>query len=338
MKSFIKAVSCYLPEKELTNEELQTQYPEWDVKKISKITGVYKRHIAEPDETASDMAFKAAQKLFDEHKIERKNIDFIIFVTQSNDYITPTTACTLQDRLNLSKTCGAVDINQGCTGYLYGLSIAHGLIISSSAKNVLLMTAETTSRYINPGDKSCRTIFGDGASATIIAKAEAGNNSSIGDFIFGTEGKGAKNIIIKYGGARHSLKDADLTDRKDKYGNMRNETNFYMDGTAVFNFSIKTVPSLINQTLEKHKLNLDEIDVFVLHQANKIILDTIRAKMKINKEKLHICLENCGNTVSSSIPIAIYDAINKGLISKGKTVMLVAFGVGYSWASCIIKF
>jgi 3-oxoacyl-[acyl-carrier-protein] synthase-3 len=338
MKSFIKAISYYLPKKVLTNNELISQYPEWDVQKISRITGVYNRHIAEPDETASDMACKAAEKLFAEHDIKKQDIDFIIFVTQSNDYISPSTACTIQDRLNIKKTCGAVDINQGCTGYLYGLSIARGLISSSSAQNILLLTAETTSRYINPGDKSCRTIFGDGASATLVALCDKNDNNSIGDFIFGTDGKGAKNIIIKYGGARFPLNNADLTDRKDKYGNIRNETNFLMNGTAVFNFSVKTVPTLIQQTLDKHNLKLEEIDLFVLHQANKIILDTIRAKMKIKKENFHICIENCGNTVSSTIPIALHDAITKGLINKGKTVMLVAFGVGYSWASCIIKF
>lgn len=338
MKISIKAISYYLPENTLTNADLNAQFPEWDVVKISKVTGVYNRHIAASDETPSDMACKAAEKLFNDHNVSKNDVDFIIFVTQSNDYISPTTACTIQHRLEITNSCGAVDINQGCTGYLYGLSIARGLITSNSAKNVLLLTGETTSRYINIADKSCRTIFGDGATATMVSKCGDENSADIGDFIFGTDGKGAKNIIIKYGYARHSLKDADMTDRKDKYGNLRNDSNFFMNGTAVFNFSVKTVPLLIEQTLTKYKLSIDDIDLFVLHQANKIILDTIRAKMKISKEKFHICLGESGNTVSSTIPIALNDAIEKGIIKKGRHIMLVAFGVGYSWASCIVKF
>jgi 3-oxoacyl-[acyl-carrier-protein] synthase-3 len=338
MKSFIKAVSVYLPEKILTNEELNNEFPEWKVFKLSKVTGINTRHISAVDEISSDMACKAAEKLFVEHKINRKTIDFIMFCTQSNDYLTPTTACILQKRLNIPTSCGAFDYNLGCTGYVYGLSIAKGLIESGSAKNILLLTAETITKYINPGDKSTRILFGDGATASLISSAKENSQSFIDRFIFGTDGRGYKNIILKYGGARFPLKDAITADLTDKYGNIQNETNFYMNGPAVFNFSIKIAPLAILQTLKKHKLKLDDVDIFVLHQANKIILDTIRQKLKLPREKFHLCIEDTGNTVSSTIPIALNDAINKGIIKNGSTVMLVAFGVGYSWASCIVKY
>jgi 3-oxoacyl-[acyl-carrier-protein] synthase-3 len=338
MKSFIKAVSVYLPEKILTNEELNNEFPEWKVFKLAKVTGINARHISAVDEISSDMACKAAEKLFTEHKINRKTIDFIMFCTQSNDYLTPTTACILQKRLNLSTSCGAFDYNLGCTGYVYGLSIAKGLIETGSAKNILLLTAETITKYINPGDKSTRILFGDGATASIISAAKDNSQSFIDSFIFGTDGRGYKNIILKYGGARFPLKDSKTSDVADKYGNIQNETNFYMNGPAVFNFSIKIAPLAILQTLKKHKLKLDDIDIFVLHQANKIILDTIRQKLKLPREKFHLCIEDTGNTVSSTIPIALNDAVNKEIIKKGSIVMLVAFGVGYSWASCIVKY
>jgi len=333
MKSEIKALSIYLPKKILSNEEIDKLYPEWEINKLARISGVINRHISADGEVSSDMAFKAAENMFSEYNIPRKSIDFIIFCTQSSDYITPTTACILQTRLKIPTSAGALDYNLGCTGYIYGLGMAKALIETSQAKNVLLLTAETITKCIHYTDKNNRMLFGDGASATLISKAKDSSKSYIDSFIYGSSGHGYKNIIIKYGGNRYPLQISEYPNFHDKYGK---DGNFYMNGTAVFKFSVKKALSLIKQTLKKHKLEIDDIDMFVMHQANRLIIDTIRVRAKIPKEKMLISIKDTGNTVCSTIPIALKDAFNNNLIKKGDKVMLVAFGVGYSWGSCVL--
>jgi len=199
MKTFIKAISYYLPELVVTNEQIVKEFPEWTVEKINNKIGIKERHMAAIDETASDLAVNAALKLFGEEKVKKHTIDYLIFCTQSPDYILPTTACVIQNRLGLGTSIGAIDINLGCSGWLYGISLAKGLILGGMANNVLLLTAETYSKYIHPKDKGNRTIFGDGAAATLISKE---GMAEIGNFSFGTDGKGADNLIVKTGAAR----------------------------------------------------------------------------------------------------------------------------------------
>jgi 3-oxoacyl-[acyl-carrier-protein] synthase-3 len=233
-------------------------------------------------------------------------------------------------------TAGAVDLNQGCTGFLYGLSIADGLIKAGTASRILLLTAETSSRYINEKDKSIRFLFGDGASASIISSNPGELGFEIGKFVVGTDGKGFENIIIKYGGARHPISEASTEEVTDEYGNIRTALNFYMNGNSVFLFSINLVPKLIRQILDKSGLKLEEVDLFVMHQANKIILETIRKKLCISEEKMVIDIENTGNTVSSSVPIVLKNVISNHRIKSGDKLLLVAFGVGYSWGATVI--
>ncbi len=343
MRSYIKTISYYLPEKVLTNNDLLEKFPGLKINELTRLTGVKERHIAANNEVASDLAVKSAEKLFFENSINPDEIDFVIFCTQSNDYMTPSTACIIQDRLNLPKTCGSFDFNQGCTGYIYGLSLSKGLIESRQAKNILLLTAETISKKIHPEDKSNMAIFGDGASATLISVKddnETGNPygrlSVVGDFVFGTDGSGFEEIIIKHGGSRFPYPETKSVDYKDDFGNVRNDGCFYMNGSAVFSFSVKIAPALINEILKKAGKKKEEIDLFVLHQANQIILESIFIKADIPKEKSFYCLEKCGNTVSSTIPIALKEAMNQGKAKSGDTILLVGFGVGFSWAGTIV--
>lgn len=330
-------MTYYLPENLLTNEDLKKDFPEWNVDEMHQSTGVYSRHISLPDETPSDLAYKAAERLFSENNFDRNTIDFILFCTQSNDYITPTTACVLQNRLCIPVSAGAVDINQGCSGFLYGLALADGLIKAGTAKNILLLTAETSSRYINKKDKSCRFLFGDGASAAIISDVPGKLLLNVGKFVLGTDGKGYQNIIIKYGGARQSLSDAPPEEIKDEYGNIRTASDFYMNGNAVFLFSINTGPKLVIQTLEKSGLGINDIDYFVLHQANKIILETIRKRLCVPEDKVIIDIETTGNTVSSSVPIVLSNLCKRINLKKGNKILIAAFGVGYSWGATVLE-
>lgn len=338
MKSYIKAISYHLPEKVLSNQDLAREFPDLKIDDLTRLTGVRKRHITSADETASDLAFHAAEMLFGEHAVNRDEIDHIIFCAQGADYITPSTACLLQERLGISQHAGALDINQGCTGFVYGLSVANGLIATGSAKNVLLLTSVNISELIHPEDKSNRAIFGDGAAATLVSSNENETGSGIGDFVFGTDGKGFDAIIIRDGGARYPYLNNEDIDFMDESGNVRNHRNFYMNGAKVFTFSVEMVPPMIRQLFDKAGISDDDVDLYVLHQANRIILESIFRKMKIPKEKTLYHLENCGNTVASTIPIALSHAIADGRVKRGDTLVLAGFGVGFSWAACVVKF
>lgn len=195
MNAYIRATEYYLPEKLLTNDELASIFPEWPADKIAAKVGITHRHISAPDESASDMAVKAAEKLFAREGIRRDDVDFVLFCTQSPDYRLPSTACVIQDRLGISTNAGALDYDLGCSGWVYGLALAKGLIVSGSAENVLLLTGETYTKYISPDDKSSRAIFSDGASAALISRDEG--VARVGDFVFGTDGSGASDLMYR---------------------------------------------------------------------------------------------------------------------------------------------
>jgi len=333
MKAYINGISCYLPDKILTNEDLLKDFPEWSVEKVASKIGIRERHIAGENETAADMAVAAAEKLFAEYNFDRSKIDFILLCTQSPDYFLPATACTIQERLGLSTDAGALDFNQGCSGFVYGLSLAKGLIMSGTSKNILLITSETYSKHIHPKDKSNRTIFGDAAAVTLISEE---GFAEIMDFSLGTDGKGARNLIVKTGGMRNRNLMNDLV--YDDGGNPVCSDNLFMNGTEILNFTLETVPLLVAKTLTINNLNQEEIDLFVFHQANKYMMEFLRKKLRIDPAKFFYCMENTGNTVSSTIPIALKTAMQNGNITDNKKVMLAGFGVGYSWGGTVLRF
>ena len=333
MNVFIKGISYYLPEKILTNEDLVKEFPEWSVEKVALKIGIRQRHIAAENETAADMAVAAGTKLIDEYIIDKNSIDFILLCTQSPDYFFPTSACLIQERLGLRTNIGALDFNQGCSGFIYGLSLAKGLICAGIAKNVLLLTSETYSKYIHVKDKGNRTIFGDAAAAALVS---ADGFAKLMDFSLGTDGRGAKNLIVETGGLRCLSPRNTVT--WDEGGNPLSPDHLFMNGTEILNFTLETVPVLINDILSKNGLSQDDIDLFVLHQANRYIMEFLRKKLKIDPEKFYYYIENVGNTVSSTIPIAIKEGMKDGSISSEKKVLLAGFGVGYSWGGTVLKF
>lgn len=329
MKSYIKAISYYLPERVVTNEDLVKDFPEWTVEKVAGKVGVNQRHIAAENETASDMATKSAEKLFSEHNIDRSIIDFVLLCTQSSDYYLPTSACLIQNRLGLSTSCGALDFNLGCSGFVYGLSLAKGLIAGGIAKNVLLLTSETYSKHIHPKDKGNRTIFGDASAATLVS---TDGFASIEDFCLGTDGRGAENLIVKKGGLRQPNAVGDLT--FDEAGNPTSSDYLHMNGGEIFNFTSEAVPVLVENVLKKNQLKQDDIQLFVFHQANKYMMNYLRKLIDIEPEKFYFCLENVGNTVSSTIPIALCEAQKEGRLEGN--ILIAGFGVGYSWGAAIL--
>jgi 3-oxoacyl-[acyl-carrier-protein] synthase III len=320
----------YLPETILDNSELEKIFPAFSADKIEQKTGIRQRHIAKGNETSLDLAFKACEKIFENY--EKSKIDFLLFCTQSPDYYLPTTACILHDKLGLRENVGALDFNLGCSGFIYGIYIAKGLISSGLAKSVLLITAETYSKFIHPQDKSNLTIFGDAASATII---EISDELGIFEFDLGTDGSGYNNLIVPNGGMRNKF-NYDAPEIIDSSSNVRTDNNLFMNGPEIFNFTIRKVPTLVKNILEKNKISIDNIDYIIFHQANKYMLDHLRDKLCFPDFKFHNDILLSGNTVSATIPIALKNAMDEGKIKIGDKVLLAGFGVGYSWGGTII--
>ena len=335
-RAALTAIKSFLPEDKLTNEQLAEQFGDWHAGQILSKTGVAVRGLAGPDECASDLGVKAAQKLFESGACSPDEIDFLIFCTQSPDYFTPTTACVMQNALGLSTSCGAIDINQGCSGYIYGLALAKSLVEAGTARNVLLITADTYMKFINRRDRSLLTLFGDGAAATLIRAVES-ERELIGPFVLGSDGRGANQIMVRAGGLRCRPTVETAIEKQDSAGNWRSDENLFMDGADVFSFALRTVPPTLQQLLEKSGMKLEDVDFIVPHQANKFVLERLRAKLKFSAEKFWIDMEDSGNTVSSTIPIALEKALGQERIKPGNRVALVGFGVGYSWGATMVE-
>lgn len=308
MRVYIKDIAYYLPKRVLTNEELLQSFPEWSCDKVFDKLGIKERHISAPTETVTDMAVCAAENLFTQDVVNREDVDFLLLCTQSSEYYLPSSACLVQSRLGLSTHCGALDFNLGCSGYEYGLALAKGLIVSNAATNVLFITAEQYTKYLADDDKGNRTIFGDGASATLVSSS---GFAEIGESISGTDGSGAKCLIAG------------------------KNTPFFMDGPEILNFSLERVPQMVEEVLEKNNMKKENVSLFVLHQANQYILRFLQRKLKVDDAHFYYCLEHTGNTVSSTIPIALCEARKKGRL-KGN-VLLAGFGVGLSWGAVMLK-
>ena len=330
MEAKITNIEYYLPEKIITNDQLAKQFPDWSSEKIEKKVGIRERHIVKEDETALDLALIAGKKILNNY--DKDKIDFLLFCTQSPEYYLPSGACILQDKLGLRENIGAFDYNLGCSGFVYGLAMAKSLIATKIASSILLITSETYSKHIYPRDKGNRTIFGDAAAATIIERSE---EEHIGEFVLGTDGSGYKNLIVPNGGLRKRY-DPNAKEIDDGSGSIRTDNNLYMNGPEIFNFTIKAVPKVVSETLKKNSSTLDEIDYVVFHQSNKYMNEYLRKKINIPKNKFCENLLHKGNTVSNTIPIAIKDSLEANIIKRNDRVLLVGFGVGYSWGGTII--
>jgi 3-oxoacyl-[acyl-carrier-protein] synthase-3 len=325
----IVAIEGYLPEKILSNDDLARLYPSWPPEKILGKTGILNRRIAAENETAVDLACAAAFDLFAGGRAKPTDIDYLIFCSQTPDYILPTSACVIQHRLGLRTDIGALDINLGCSGFVYGLSLAQALIATGVARRVLLLTADTYSKVIHPLDRGVRSLFGDGAAATLIEAIDS-DELCLGPFVLGTDGAGAQNLIVPAGGFRQPRSVETARVLEDASGNQRSLDDLYMDGAAIMGFTLGAVPAAIEKLLARTGKSMADFDAFVLHQASAFILNRLRQKLAIPAEKFVVALRDCGNTVSSTIPLALAPLLQDG---RPRRVMLVGFGVGYSWAA-----
>ena len=320
MKVKIKGLEYYLPPRTEDGNVLKRDNPDWRIEDIESKTGVFVRHIAEPEQTALDMAVLAAKKVLLKGT-SGDEIDFIILVTQSPDYTLPTSACILQDRIGIKKQCAAFDVNLGCSGFVYALAIGGSLIESGVANQGMVVCSESYTKYIAKSDRTCRPLFSDGASAVLLGKGETDN---LGPFELGTDGSGYANLIVPMSGAR-------------KISSEQKTPKLFMDGAKVFMFTMEMVPKCVNALLAKGGVTIPDIDLFVFHQASKLVMDNIVRRLDLPEEKVFMNYSRIGNTVSASIPIALKDAVEQKRLKKGDLIMLVGFGVGYSWGGCLIK-
>ncbi|HTS78026.1 MAG TPA: ketoacyl-ACP synthase III [Bryobacteraceae bacterium] len=325
MRACIRSIEYHLPELVLSSARLAEDFPDWPAEKIEAKTGIRERRIAGEGECSSDLAVAAARKLFAGGACAPETIDYVLLCTQTPDYFLPTTACLVQERLGIPTSAGALDFNLGCSGYVYGLSLAQGLIETGQARHVLLLTAETYSKFIDPRDKNVRTIFGDAAAATLVEGVEDGpprGPTWIGPFIFGTDGAGAANLRVESGGMR--CRGA-------------GSPHLHMNGPKIFEFTLRAVPQCVGELLKKSQKSAGEIDRFIFHQANEFMLDHLRKKIGVPLERFSLAMRHCGNTVSASIPIAMKEDRDAGKFLPSDLAMLVGFGVGYSWAATLVR-
>ena len=317
----LRKISYHLPKNVQTNDQLKSKHPDWDVEKVQEKTGIFQRYIADKDETSVDLGFLASKNLFKEFDLKPQEIDALLFISQTPDYALPSSSCILQEKLSMSNDILALDINLGCSGFVNSLAVASSLLESKAINNCLIICAETYSKFINQNDRTNKMIFSDAASACLVEKNNS--KSCIGDFSFGCDGRGAKELIVEGSGARDNLQ--------------RKNQQLYMNGPAILLFTLSQVPILLKKTLIKNGLSLNDIDLFIFHQASKLVLDLLCKKIGIEKHKTYSNLEKKGNTVSCSIPIALRDAFLENKLLPGNKVLIIGFGVGYSLGSTIIR-
>lgn len=334
----ISALSYYLPDVVECNMALAKEFPGKIDDKLLANIGIRSRHIAPEGMRASDMAVLAGNKFFEETAFPKEEIQALVYTSLNHDYITPATSCLVQHQLGLKTSIASFDLNHGCSGYVYALAMAKAIMCTHGIDNVLLITSTIPTRYVHPKNLSIRLLFGDAAAVSLVQRNNNGSSADIGDFVLGTDGKGYNKIIIRDGWDRNPLSDTSLLEHIDEYGNVYTDSSIDMDGPGTFFFILKNVPRIIDETLQKNKLCLDDIDLFVLHQANYYALEQVRNKLKLAPERFYYFMETTGNTIQSTIPIALKEAMNEGRIKPGSRVLIAGFGTGISWAATVLTF
>jgi 3-oxoacyl-[acyl-carrier-protein] synthase-3 len=337
MWAAIQAIEYFLPERVLTNAELALLSDAWTADKIRANTGVESRRIADPGQTASDLAVEACSKLFRSGACTANEVDYLIYCTQSPDYFLPTTACILQHRLGLRNAVGALDLNLGCSGFVYGLGLAKGLIETGQSRKVLLVTSETLSRYLPQDDLGVRVLFGDGAAATLVGAVPATESDvpPIGRPLYGSDGGGAEHLIVRKGAMRAKVGgngSGDITS-----GQNGSAAVLSMNGPEIFAFTLKVVPELLDRVLEQSGNSKEDVRWFVFHQANGFLLEHLRKKVSVPKDRFCVAMSHSGNTTSSTIPIALRELMTRGELVSEDRVMLLGFGVGLSWSGAMLR-
>ncbi|MFH1222768.1 MAG: ketoacyl-ACP synthase III [Pseudomonadota bacterium] len=333
MKVGISAIEYYLPEKVITNDFFKHAENDFLENKV----GIKERHVAADNEFTSDMAVKAVNQLIEKNKINRNELEFMVLCTLSPDYVLPQTSAQVQLACELPTSIYTVDIRMGCTGFVHGLSIAQSLIAGMGFKKGLLVTADKFSIYLSYRDYNVDTLFSDAAAAILVEKDPKLFEIVAHDF--GTDGRGVEHIIIPAGGSKERISEESSKFIFIKDGVERSRNYLHMNGRQVMKFADKTVPVSANTVLKKGGIKMEDLDWVIMHQANKLMLENLGVTMHIPKEKNYINLWNKGNTIASSIPIALKEIMDKGeRVNHDKHWLVTGFGLGFAWGTTLLKY
>ena len=334
-RAAITAIHHCVPARRLTEAELETRFGARHVQSIAKLSGIRERRIVEPGMTAADLAFAAAERLLTGRGIPRESIDLLVVTTQTGDYQIPGTAFVLHERLGLSPACAVYDLNQGCAAYPYALALAQGLFATGVAQRALILNTDALSGIIHPQDRTLVTLHGDGAVATLLEAAQ-GDEGLLG-FHFGTDSSGWRYLCIPASGARQPRTEQTRQQITDETGNVRTAEHFQMNGQAVFHFAIHKVPEVAREALARFGVTVADLDLIILHQANRFMIEQIYKKLDVPPEKQFFYLEDIGNLSGASSPAVLSEAVRQGRVRPGALILLAAFGVGLSWGLTLIR-
>jgi 3-oxoacyl-[acyl-carrier-protein] synthase III len=336
-RATINDISVALPSQVQTNDEFAEDLGESKYALLVRNTGVLRRHIAAAEQTALDLGEEACRKLLARHPKLQEEIDTLIFCTQSPDHIIPPNACILHGRLGLNASVAAFDLPHACSAYVYAIHLARALVAAGSAANLLIVTADTYSKFIHPLDRSTRVLFGDAGAATWIGTSGSDDRGVL-DVVCGTDGRLFEKFVIPAGGCRRPLSDfVRMQEQRDSSGNVRSPANIQMAGGDILSFVASRVPAHVNDVLARNQLTLDAIDWIIFHQASSVVLDTLTAMLDADPAKVLRHLEDIGNTVSASIPATLRAALDNNLIQSGQLLLLCGFGAGLSWGSALVR-
>lgn len=327
----IQAVAACVPSNKVTISSLPDLFNSKEMETFMERTGIREKRIADAKTCTSDLCAAAAQKLFEDNNIDLDSIDAVLFMSKTPDYIIPTTSALLQHRLGLKKSVFAMDLRLACSGYVYALSTAYAYANQEHINKVLLLAGDVNSKIVSRKDKTTFPVFGDGGSATLIEKGDYADSY----FDCGTDGSRSSAVIIpSENGGRNPITESSLVQNVDENENSRSLLQMNMHGMDVFSFAISTVPKSIREVLDFSHKQIEETDTFLIHQANKFILETIAKKLKIPMQKIPINIDRFGNTSSASIPLLLCSEFYGKQASLGNTVMS-GFGSGLSWATAM---
>lgn len=335
MNTTITGMHYCVPRQRLTNEALVERFGERQIKSIVKMAGVRERRVVSAGETASDLAYWAARRLLEGRGIDPQEIDLLIYATQTGDYQIPATACVMHGRLGLSERCAAFDINLGCTSFPYSLSVAHSMVAAGLAHKALVINADALTTVIHPLDRGLVPLHGDGAAATLVEPTSRAGGFA--GFWLGTDGSGYRHLIIPASGARLPRTAETHKEIQDESGIIRTQEHLYMNGPAIFHFSVYKIPEVIQQALDQFGLTIGDLDLVLLHQANRTMVDQIYRSLDIPAEKRFYFMEDIGNLSGASTPVLLAEAWRQGRIKPGTKTLLAAFGVGLSWGVTVIE-
>ena len=335
MNTIITGMHYCVPRTRLTNADLAVRFGERQLNSIVRMAGIQERRIVSPFETASDLAYWAARRLIEDRKLDPSEIDLLIFASQTGDYQIPATACVMHGRLGLSEKCAAFDINLGCTSFPYALSVAHSMLMSGVARKALVLNADALTIVIHPKDRGLVPLHGDGAVATLV-EPTSGSGGFVG-FALGTEGVDFRHLIIPASGARLPRSAETKVEVVDESGSVRTQEHLQMNGPAIFHFSVYKIPEVIQEALGRFGLTVADLDLVILHQANKTMIDLIYKALNVPSEKRFYFIESVGNTSGASSPMALAEAWRQSRLKPGTRTLLAAFGVGLSWGVTVIE-